>query len=147
MTSGIPTVTIAGVPDPLPEGLHVLDVREEVEWAYGHIEGATHIPLRELPARVDEVPADQTLVVCKIGGRSARAGAGPPPERRGAGGRVPAAARPRRGEPRRRHARLGGRRTADGQRDRKAAPGRVTRATYGARSRERAGQRDLQRRL
>jgi rhodanese-related sulfurtransferase len=73
MTSGIPTVTITGVPDPLPDGLHVLDVREDVEWAYGHIEGATHIPLRQLPARFDEVPADQTLVVCKIGGRSAQA--------------------------------------------------------------------------
>jgi rhodanese-related sulfurtransferase len=73
MTSGIPTVTISGVPDPLPDGLHVLDVREDVEWAYGHIEGAMHIPLRQLPARVDEVPADQTLVVCKIGGRSAQA--------------------------------------------------------------------------
>jgi len=26
--TGIPTVAIGGVPDPLPEGLHVLDVRE-----------------------------------------------------------------------------------------------------------------------
>ena len=26
--TGIPTVAIDGVPDPLPEGLHVLDVRE-----------------------------------------------------------------------------------------------------------------------
>src|SRR4051794_426205 len=73
MTSGIPTVTITGVPDPLPEGLHVLDVREEVEWAHGHIEGATHIPLRQLPARLAELSEDQTLVVCKVGGRSARA--------------------------------------------------------------------------
>ncbi len=69
----IPTVSIDGVPDPLPEGLHILDVREDVEWAYGHIEGATHIPLSELPARVSEVPDGQTLVVCKIGGRSAQA--------------------------------------------------------------------------
>jgi rhodanese-related sulfurtransferase len=73
MTAGIPTVTITGVPDPLPDGLHVLDVREDVEWAYGHIEGATHIPLRQLPARVDEVPVAQTLVVCKVGARSAQA--------------------------------------------------------------------------
>jgi rhodanese-related sulfurtransferase len=69
----IPTVSLAGVPDPLPEGLHVLDVREDVEWAHGHIEGALHIPLGDLPVRVGELPDGQTLVVCKVGGRSARA--------------------------------------------------------------------------
>ncbi len=69
----IPTVTIEGIPDPLPDGLHILDVREPVEWTYGHIEGAQHIPLGELAQRLDEVPASQTLVVCKVGGRSARA--------------------------------------------------------------------------
>jgi len=69
----IPTVAIDGVPDPLPEDLHVLDVREDVEWAHGHIPGALHIPLSDLPERVSEVPEGQTLVVCKVGGRSARA--------------------------------------------------------------------------
>jgi rhodanese-related sulfurtransferase len=69
----IPTVTIDGVPDPLPESVAVLDVREDVEWTHGHIEGATHIPLMELPQRLDEVPSGQILVVCKIGGRSAQA--------------------------------------------------------------------------
>jgi rhodanese-related sulfurtransferase len=58
---------------PLPDGLRVLDVREQVEWVHGHIEGAQHIPLSELGGRLDEVPVDQTLVVCKVGGRSARA--------------------------------------------------------------------------
>lgn len=69
----VPTVTIAGVPDPLPEGLAILDVRETVEWRAGHIEGAVHIPLSELPSRVGDVPDAQTLVVCKVGGRSAQA--------------------------------------------------------------------------
>jgi rhodanese-related sulfurtransferase len=69
----IPTVSIDDVPDPLPEGVVVLDVREPVEWAHGHIEGAIHIPMATLPARLDEVPTGRTLVVCKIGGRSARA--------------------------------------------------------------------------
>ena len=73
MTSGIPTVAIGGVPDPLPSGLSVLDVREPDEWQHGHIEGATHIPLRDVPARLSDVPAGQTLVVCKVGGRSAQA--------------------------------------------------------------------------
>ena len=70
---GVPTVSIGGVPDPLPAGLHVLDVREEVEWRHGHIEGALHIPLRDLPARVADLPEGQTLVVCKVGGRSSQA--------------------------------------------------------------------------
>ena len=69
----IPTVTLDGVPHPLPDGVSVLDVREDIEWVHGHIDGATHIPLHELPARSDEVPEGQLLVVCKVGGRSAQA--------------------------------------------------------------------------
>jgi rhodanese-related sulfurtransferase len=69
----LPTVAISGVPDPLPEGLAVLDVREPVEWAYGHIDGAVHVPLMELPQRFDDVGDQQTLVVCKVGARSAQA--------------------------------------------------------------------------
>ena len=68
--SQIPTVSIDNVPDPLPEGLAVLDVREPLEWQYGHIEGAVHIPMNELPDRIGEVGDGQTLVVCKVGGRS-----------------------------------------------------------------------------
>jgi rhodanese-related sulfurtransferase len=69
----VPTVSIDGVPNPLPAGLTVIDVREPIEWQYGHIEGAIHIPLMELPERLDEVPETQTLVVCKVGGRSGQA--------------------------------------------------------------------------
>ncbi|MCX6394959.1 MAG: rhodanese-like domain-containing protein [Propionibacteriales bacterium] len=72
--NGIPTVSIDQVPDPLPDGLVVVDVREPVEWAHGRIDGAVHIPLGELVARVGEVPTQgQVLVVCKVGGRSAQA--------------------------------------------------------------------------
>lgn len=69
----IPTVTIDGVPDPLPEGLVVLDVREPVEWQYGHIEGAIHMPMASIPEHHTEIPDGQVLVVCKVGGRSAQA--------------------------------------------------------------------------
>ncbi|WP_134740635.1 rhodanese-like domain-containing protein [Nocardioides sp. 503] len=71
--TAIPTVSVSGVPDPLPEGLAVLDVREPAEWAHGHIEGALHVPLMELPQRLADLPREQTLVVCKVGGRSAQA--------------------------------------------------------------------------
>jgi rhodanese-related sulfurtransferase len=70
--NGIPTVAISGVPDPLPDGLSVLDVREPVEWAHGHVAGSVHIPLAEIATRLDEVPDGQVLVVCKVGARSAR---------------------------------------------------------------------------
>lgn len=69
----IPTVTLDHVPDPLPEGLTVLDVREEFEWVHGHIADATHIPLSVLPVRLPDLPEGQILVVCKAGGRSAQA--------------------------------------------------------------------------
>jgi rhodanese-related sulfurtransferase len=52
----------------------ILDVREPDEWEAGHIKGALHIPLGDLPVRVSELPADADLVVvCRSGGRSARA--------------------------------------------------------------------------
>ena len=70
--TGIPTVAIDGVPDPLPDGLAVLDVREHFEWEVGHIDGAVHIPMMELPDRLADLPDSQTLVVCKVGSRSAQ---------------------------------------------------------------------------
>jgi rhodanese-related sulfurtransferase len=70
----IPTAPVAGVPDPLPEGLLVLDVREDNEWDAGHVEGSVHIPLMELGERIADLPlADQTLVVCRSGHRSEHA--------------------------------------------------------------------------
>src|SRR6266516_8061797 len=34
----------------------VLDVRRRLEWEESHIAGAVHIPLHELPGRLDELP-------------------------------------------------------------------------------------------
>jgi len=52
----------------------VVDVREQYEWDAGHIEGARHIPLGELPNRLNELPRDADVVFyCQSGGRSARA--------------------------------------------------------------------------
>lgn len=70
----VPTIEVAQVPDPIPVGVTVLDVREPVEWHHGRIEGAVHIPLAQIPDRVSELPVDQQLlVVCKVGGRSSQA--------------------------------------------------------------------------
>ncbi len=70
----IAETTVNDLPDPLPADLVVLDVREQHEWDAGHIEGARHVPLGDVPARVGELdPTVRTLVVCHVGGRSARA--------------------------------------------------------------------------
>jgi rhodanese-related sulfurtransferase len=69
----IPTVDVTSLPDPLPEDLQVLDVREDLEWVHGHIDGATHIPLMDVPSRLAELGEGRTVVVCKMGGRSAQA--------------------------------------------------------------------------
>ena len=55
------------------EGAFILDVREPSEWAQGHINGATLIPLGQLLQRSGELPTDQTIVVvCRSGNRSAQ---------------------------------------------------------------------------
>ena len=60
----------------VPQDAVVLDVREDDEWVAGHIDGATHIPMGDVPARLDEVPdGDPVYVVCRSGGRSARVAA------------------------------------------------------------------------
>lgn len=54
--------------------VQVLDVREDDEWAAGRIEGAHHIPLKQLPARTGELDRDRPVVtVCRSGGRAAKA--------------------------------------------------------------------------
>jgi rhodanese-related sulfurtransferase len=62
----IPEVDVADVTHPL------LDVREEWEWDDLHVPGAVHIPMHELPARLDELPGTRPLsVICHVGQRSA----------------------------------------------------------------------------
>ena len=70
----VPTVSVAEIGEPVTDDWVVVDVREPFEWQAGHIEGALHIPLRDLPARVGELdPQARTLVVCHVGARSAQA--------------------------------------------------------------------------
>jgi len=73
MLPAVPNVSA----DQVPPDAVLLDVREDDEWQAGHAEGAHHIPLGDLPARFHEVAglADghALVVVCRSGGRSARA--------------------------------------------------------------------------
>ena len=63
-------------PRDIPADGYLLDVREQDEWVAGHAPKAVHIPLGQLQARVEELPAGQTVyVICRSGGRSAQAAA------------------------------------------------------------------------
>ena len=49
----------------------ILDVREEAEYAFGHIEGAKSIPMGELESHLDELDQTQEIyVICRTGKRS-----------------------------------------------------------------------------
>jgi len=55
------------------DGVMVLDVRQESEWAEGHVPGAMHIELGALRDRVDELPAGRVVAHCMHGQRSTTA--------------------------------------------------------------------------
>jgi rhodanese-related sulfurtransferase len=48
----------------------VLDVRRRLEWSAGHIEGATHVPLHQLPGRLPDLPPGPIWVHCQAGYRA-----------------------------------------------------------------------------
>ena len=56
------------------DDIQIIDVREDVEVAIGRIPNSVHIPLAQVLTRVTEIdPNRETVVHCKMGGRSARA--------------------------------------------------------------------------
>ncbi|MET7499754.1 rhodanese-like domain-containing protein [Streptomyces microflavus] len=69
----LPSVDVAEVPS---DGL-ILDVRENDEWAAGHVEGALHIPMSDFVGRFGELTEAagegwRVHVMCRVGGRSAQ---------------------------------------------------------------------------
>jgi rhodanese-related sulfurtransferase len=56
------------------EDIQIIDVREPNEYAVARIPNSIHIPLGQVLNRMSEIdPARETVVHCKMGGRSARA--------------------------------------------------------------------------
>lgn len=56
------------------EGAVIVDVREPDEWADARIPGAIHIPLGQIPDRVEEIPRDRPVILqCHSGNRSSSA--------------------------------------------------------------------------
>ncbi|HEY3690742.1 MAG TPA: rhodanese-like domain-containing protein [Pseudonocardiaceae bacterium] len=72
MTTPVPAIVVAD----LPGSAVLLDVRENDEWAAGHAPAAVHVPMGQVPQRLDELatvfPDRPVHVVCRSGGRSAR---------------------------------------------------------------------------
>jgi rhodanese-related sulfurtransferase len=67
----VPEVAPEDVAGLVEAGALLLDVRELDEWQAGHAPDASHVPMREVPGRVDELPADRRIVaICRSGGRS-----------------------------------------------------------------------------
>ncbi|MEV4283051.1 MBL fold metallo-hydrolase [Actinoplanes xinjiangensis] len=79
--TGLTTATFADLaaaragtpPHGLPAVDVLLDVRMSNEWRTGHIDEAVHIPLPDLPHRLDDVPAGTVWVHCGSGYRAAAA--------------------------------------------------------------------------
>lgn len=60
----------------IDEGAQLVDVRVGHEWEVGHIAGATHLPLDELPQRVGEIDRERSVILyCRGGTRSTMAAA------------------------------------------------------------------------
>lgn len=67
------TIDACAAADRLGDGsVLVIDVRQQAEWNEGHIRGAIHIPVAQLPHRLHQLPSGTTIVtVCRSGHRSA----------------------------------------------------------------------------
>jgi rhodanese-related sulfurtransferase len=60
----------------IDEGAQLIDVRADHEWEAGHIEGARHVPLADLPQLTGEIDKERpVLLYCRGGNRSTMAAA------------------------------------------------------------------------
>lgn len=49
----------------------VIDVREQWEYDEAHIPGVLHLPMNDIPGKLDEIPTDKSVVLtCRSGNRS-----------------------------------------------------------------------------
>jgi len=75
-TQPMPQITATELKQRLDNGddIQIVDVREDNEVAIAKLPNSIHIPLAQVLNRMSEIdPARETVVHCKMGGRSARA--------------------------------------------------------------------------
>ena len=59
--------------DAAPDRTTIIDVREPYELEICHVDGAQHIPMRQIPEQLESLPRDKhLLILCHAGGRSLR---------------------------------------------------------------------------
>ena len=67
-------VTIEELESAIAEGKFVVDVREDYEFAEGHVPNAHHIPLSTVPDRTGDLPVGEEIwIICQGGVRSMKA--------------------------------------------------------------------------
>lgn len=70
-TRSYPVRTFAQLSQAVP--VQILDVRQLSEWRAGHIDGATHLAVQEIPAHLAQLPPGQLWVHCQSGFRASLA--------------------------------------------------------------------------
>ena len=71
LTGRMPQVHVTEVRRLVEEGAYIVDVREEGEFARGHLKGAHNVPLSQLRGRMDEIPRDIPVYLhCRSSQRS-----------------------------------------------------------------------------
>ena len=70
IAAGEPTSSISVVGVEALDGARVLDIRQDNEFASGHVPGAGHVELGELATRVGGVPDEPVVVMCGHGERA-----------------------------------------------------------------------------
>jgi len=68
--AGLPTSSTRLVGPGDVEGSQLLDVRQSAEFDAGHVPAAGHVELGDLPAHVDQVADEETVVMCGHGERA-----------------------------------------------------------------------------
>lgn len=64
-------VRVDSVRELLNSGAKIIDVREKMEYAQGHIKGVENIPFSEIRDRLNEIPKDEPVYIhCRTGQRS-----------------------------------------------------------------------------
>ena len=71
------TITVASFQSLMksaPGSVHLIDVRDPVEFDAGAMQGSVNIPIDELEDQVDELPGDKPILfICSTGARSGEA--------------------------------------------------------------------------
>ncbi|MBQ6651212.1 MAG: FAD-dependent oxidoreductase [Atopobiaceae bacterium] len=71
LTGRMPQVHVDQVRELVESGAYIVDVREEGEFARGHLKGAHNVPLSQLRQRMDEIPRDIPVYLhCRSSQRS-----------------------------------------------------------------------------